>query len=106
MFSSIFHWFRKVCSISGFVYCVFLCGTNKLEPKKLDALAGHTERVYSRPFSSLGTADVFFFLRTTRLRIVGLINEISTKRILLKKRFGEIFRLFAYGVNDLSHLVV
>ena len=35
----------------------------------------------------------FFFLRTTRLRIVGLSDEISTKRI-------------AYGVNDLSHLVL
>ena len=46
--------------ISGSVYCVFLCGTNKLEPKKPDALAGYTEPVYSRPFSSLGTTDVFF----------------------------------------------
>ena len=61
MFSSIFHCFRKVCSISGFVSCVFLCGTNKLDTKKPDALAGYTERVHSRPFSSLGTADVFFF---------------------------------------------
>ena len=49
--------------------------------------------MYSRPFSSLGTAEVFFFLRTTRLRIVGVSDEISTKRI-------------AYGVNDLSHLVL
>ena len=49
--------------------------------------------MYSRPFSGLGTAEVFFFLRTTRLRIVGLSDEISTKRI-------------AYGVNDLSHLVL
>ena len=91
MFSSIFHWFRKVCSISGFVYCVFFCGTNKLEPKKPDALAGHTERVYSRPFSSLGTADVFFSLRTTRLRIVGLINEISTKRIHIEEKIWGNF---------------
>ena len=36
------NWFRKVCSISGFVYCVLLCGTNKLEPKKPDALAGYS----------------------------------------------------------------
>ena len=49
--------------------------------------------MYSHPFSGLGTAEVFFFLRTTRLRIVGLSDEISTKRI-------------AYGVNDLSHLVL
>ena len=49
--------------------------------------------MYSDPFSGLGTAEVFFFLRTTRLRIVGLSDEISTKRI-------------AYGVNDLSHLVL
>ena len=54
--------------ISGFVYCVFLCGTNKLEPKKPDALAGYTEPVYSRPFSSLGTADVFF---STERRVYG-----------------------------------
>ena len=43
--------------------------------------------MYSRPFSGLGTAEVFFFLKTTRLRIVGLSDEISIKRI-------------AYGVND------
>ena len=91
MFSSIFHWFRKACSISGFVYCVFLCGTNKLEPKQPDALAGHTEHVHSRPFSSLGTADVFVFLRTTRLRIVGLINEISTKRIHIEEKIWGNF---------------
>ena len=36
------NWFRKVCSISGFVYCVFLCGTIKLEAKKPDALAGYS----------------------------------------------------------------
>ena len=77
--------------ISGFVYCVFLCGTNKLEPKKPDALAGYTEPVYSRPFSSLGTADVFFFLRTTRLRIVGLIDEISTKRIHIEEKIKGNF---------------
>ena len=34
MFCESSNWFRKVCSISGFVYCVFLCGTIKLEPKK------------------------------------------------------------------------
>ena len=32
----------------------------KVEPKKPDALAGYAEPVYSRPFSSLGTANVFF----------------------------------------------
>ena len=36
------NWFRKVCSILGFVYRVFLCGTNKLEPKKPDALEGYS----------------------------------------------------------------
>ena len=46
--SDIFVWFWKVCSISGFVrspgfvYCVFLCETNKLERKKQDALAGYS----------------------------------------------------------------
>ena len=50
--------------------------------------------MYSPPFSGLGTAEVFFFLGTTRLRIVGLSDEITrTKRI-------------AYGVNDLSHHVL
>ena len=34
--------------------------------------------------------------------MVGVIDEIS----ILKKRFEDIFYLFAYGVNDLSHLVV
>ena len=36
------NWFRKVCSIPGFVYCVFFCGTNKLEPKKPNVLAGYS----------------------------------------------------------------
>ena len=42
------NWFWKVCNISGFirrpgfVYCVFLCENNKLEPKKPDALAGYS----------------------------------------------------------------
>ena len=30
----------------------------------------------------------------------------ASKRFILKKRFEDIFYLFAYGVNDLSHLVV
>ena len=37
---------------------------------------------------------------------MGLIDEISIKRLISKKRFEDIFYLFAYGVNDLSHLVV
>ena len=56
--------------------------------------AAHTQQtltqvppgVYSRPFFSLGTADVFFLLRTTHLRIVGLIDEISTKRIHVEEK--------------------
>ena len=40
------------------VYCVFLCGTNKLEPKKPDALAGYS--LCTAALSSLGTADDFF----------------------------------------------
>ena len=44
-----------------------------------------------------------FFLRTTRL----LIDEISTKRIHIEEKIRGIFVfLFAYGVKDLSHLVV
>ena len=83
-------WFRKVCSISGFVYCVFLCGTNKLEPKKPDALAGY----------SLSTAALFLswepqtysvLLRTTRLRIVGLIDEIINKRIHIEEKIRRNF---------------
>ena len=30
----------------------------------------------------------------------------ASKGFILKKRFEDIFYLFAYGVNDLSHLVV
>ena len=106
MFSSIFHCFRKVCSISGFVSCVFLCGTNKLDTKKPDALAGYTERVHSRPFSSLGTADVFFFLRTSRLPFVGLMNEINTKRIHIEENIwgnfssGELFHSLSCAALD------
>ena len=89
MFCESSNWFRKVCSISGFVYCVFLCGTIKLEPKKPDALAGY----------SLCTAALFlasetqmnFFLGTTRLRFVGLIDEISTKRINIEEKIRGNF---------------
>ena len=41
--------FWKVCTISGFVYCVFLCGTNKLEPKILDSLAGYCLCTAAKP---------------------------------------------------------
>ena len=33
--------------------------------------------------------------------IVGLIDEISFKRFILKKRLEDNFYLFAYEVNDL-----
>ena len=36
------NWFWKICSISGFVYCIFFCGTNKIELKKLGALKGYS----------------------------------------------------------------
>ena len=38
---------------------------------------------------------------------MGLIDEISIKRIHIEEKIrGHFFYLFAYGVNDLSHLVV
>ena len=44
----------------------------KVEPKKPDALAGYAEPVYSRPFSSLGTANVFFqFFFSSERRVYG-----------------------------------
>ena len=61
------------------VYCVFLCGTNKLEPKKPEALAG-CSLCTAAPFLVWEPQTNFFYLRTTRLRIVGLIDEISTKK--------------------------
>ena len=57
--------------------------------------------MYTRPFSGPGIADVFFKFA----RIVGLIDEIKTKRIHIEEKSRGIFYLFAYGVNDLSHLV-
>ena len=35
-----------------------------------------------------------FFLRTTRLRIVGLIDEISTKRIHIKEKIRGHFFIY------------
>ena len=37
---------------------------------------------------------------------MGLIDEISIKRIHVEEKIRGHFYLFAYGVNDLSHLVV
>ena len=37
---------------------------------------------------------------------MGLIDEISIKRIHTEERLEDIFYLSAYGVNDLSQLVV
>ena len=59
MFCESSNCFRKVCSISGFVYCVFLCGTIKLEPKKTGC-SPRLQLLYSCSFSSLGNTDVFF----------------------------------------------
>ena len=39
-------------------------------------------------------------------KIVGLIDEISIKRIHIEEKIRGHFYLFAYGVNDLSNLVV
>ena len=35
-------WYSGFIRRPCFVYCVFLCGTNKLEPKKPDALVGYS----------------------------------------------------------------
>ena len=37
---------------------------------------------------------------------MGLIDEISIKRIHIEEKIREYFLSIAYGVNDLSHLVV
>ena len=37
---------------------------------------------------------------------MGLIDEISIKRIHIEENIRGHFYLFAYGVNDISHLVV
>ena len=39
-------------------------------------------------------------------RIVGLIDEIIIKRIHIEEKIRGHFYLCAYGVNDLSHLVL
>ena len=92
------NWFWKVCSISGFVrspgfvYCVFLCETNKLERKKRMLPQAIACEDVQRPFFYPGNHRRSFFLRTTRLRIVGLIDEISTKTIHIKgKNRGNVF---------------
>ena len=92
------NWFWKVCSISGFVrspgfiYCVFLCETNKLERKKRMLSQAIACEDVQPPFFYPGNHRRRFFLRTTRLRIVGLIDEISTKRIHIKeKNRGNFF---------------
>ena len=92
------NWFWKVCSISGFVrspgfvYCVFLCETNKLERKKRMLSQAIACEDSQRPFFYPGNHRRSFFLRTTRLRIVGLIDEISSKTIHIKeKNRGNVF---------------
>ena len=92
------NWFWKVCSISGFVrspgfvYCVFLCETNKLERKKRMLSQAIACEGVQPPFFYPGNHRRSFFLRKTRLRIVGLIGEISTKTIHIKeKNKGNVF---------------
>ena len=92
------NWFWKVCSISGFVrspgfvYCVFFCETNRLERKKRMLSQAIACEDVQRPFFYPGNHRRSFFLRTTRLRIVGLIDEISTKTIHIKgKNRGNVF---------------
>ena len=47
------------------------------------------------------------FTKVNLPRIVGLIDEIIIKRIHIEEKIrGHFFYLCAYGVNDLSHLVV
>ena len=36
---------------------------------------------------------------------MGLIDEMNVKRIRIEEKIRGNFYLFAYGVNDLSHLV-
>lgn len=52
--------------------------------------------MYSRPFRS----------ECCSARIVGLNDEISTKTIDIEEEIRENVYLFAYSVNDLSHLAV
>ena len=89
MFCESSNWFRKVCSISGFVYSVFFCGTMKLEPKKPDALTGCS--LCTAALFLAWETQMYFFLRTTLLRIVGLIDEISTKRINIEEKIRGNF---------------
>ena len=46
------------------------------------------------PFFYPGNHRRSFFLRTTRLRIVGLIDEISTKRIHIKEKIRGHFFIY------------
>ena len=58
--------------------------------------------MYSRPFSSRRRVYESLFAW-----IVGLIDEISTERIHIEEKSrGNFFYLFAYGDDDLPHLVV
>ena len=52
--------------------------------------------MYSRPFRS----------ECCSARIVGLNDEISPKTIDIEEEIRENVYLFAYSVNDLSHLAV
>ena len=63
----------------------------ELEPKKLDALTGYSPFTAALFLAWEPQMHAVFFLRTTRLRIVWLIVEISTKRIHTEEKIKEIF---------------
>ena len=61
----------------------------KLEPKKPDALAGYS--LCTAALFLVWETQMYFFLRTTLLRIVGLIDEISTKRNNIEEKIRGHF---------------
>ena len=64
----------------------------ELEPKNPDALAGYSP--FTAALFLAWEPQTYFFLRTTRLRIVELIDEISTKRIHTEEKIrGNILSI-------------
>ena len=57
--------------------------------KKPDALSGFSFCTAALFLAS--ETQMYFFLRTTRLRFVGLIDEISTKRINIEEKIRGNF---------------
>ena len=86
----VFKVFRRKPSLGASVYCVycvFLCGTNKLEPKKPDALC------VQPPFLVWEPQKIFFtqndaFIITDRGTV---IDEVSTKRIHIEEKIEGHF---------------